>query len=1090
VKALSPSDPPAAPAEPVAPPPPAAPEPVVPPVAEWPRWTEAADRLLVLLVVGLAFLVASHAARNSDVWPHFAAGRALLDGSYSLGTDPFAYTTAGRAWVNHSWLYDLAVYGLFRADPTGGAAVAAKAVAFAGAFAVLFFLRPPGRPLWPWAACGAVGALAAAPHSGLRPLVLSALFLAVTLVILFRVRWRPGGWRNSLLLAGLFWVWASFDAWFVLGPAAVALTLLGVWLQRRFPKAEPDAAGPAVPDLAKALVVGLAACSLTPHHVRVWQVPPELAGLPAAVRSDPLFLSAALSPRSPVYVENAGVGRNANGLAYGVLLLAGGAVVLVVLGVMLLGSDDRLAAVLRGLGLPLVCVWFPVAYLTLVHYRLILFLAVVSVPLVARAVGELAGRVRLGRADSPATRVTLIGAGVGRVIGVAAAALLCASAYPGWLHPRPADPAYANRVAWRVDPDPGLARAAAQLQRWRDEGRTPDAFRGLHLSAPLGDYLTWFAPKEKAFVTTRYALHADVLEDFARGTRLLQPRDADTLDPGAIDELCRKYDAAYLAYAGATSPPGPLPPGPLGLSGPGGGFALWHADGRAAVLGRLSARPADPAAFDRLAFDPVRLAFDPAQPPAAEPPLPTAPPGDREWLQDFLDSPRPDPVSAYDAMIWYDLAQGGYSLQVNRVLPAAAGLAGPLPLVVTGQRGQFLPSPVDEPVAYLLLAGRAARRAVAENPDSPLGYRAVLQVFAAGAVAPSPLVIPGSPPGEGQQQFVAAARAFLDRVPPPPSARPDAAQSFAGTADGLARLYRPLGFLDLAREAELKAAAYWKRAAMAGQTAANADQITKEIDANLQPGKAQLTAANDRFEREAQGRPDLRGKMEAAVRNGLGKRAIELYHEADPKALGPNPADLTALAAFLEIRAGLLPQAVATLNRLKEEADAAAADGRADPQTLARLRGQLETGVLGVAEAVGDYARIGQAMEANAAARPRPTDAQRALIAAAAAGPDAWNAVRGGVPGVIAGVPGMMAAGGAAQPTLGDWVAAADFFVGRGRVLVLEGRIGEAKARFEQALRPDGVPLPAFLPQRQTAEQYLRMIDHAERATRLGGPNR
>src|SRR5690242_4756102 len=68
------------------------------------RWVPPA------LVVLLAFLLASVAARNSDAWRHLATGRALLSGSYTFGTDPFSYTTEGVTWVNHAWLYDLLLY--------------------------------------------------------------------------------------------------------------------------------------------------------------------------------------------------------------------------------------------------------------------------------------------------------------------------------------------------------------------------------------------------------------------------------------------------------------------------------------------------------------------------------------------------------------------------------------------------------------------------------------------------------------------------------------------------------------------------------------------------------------------------------------------------------------------------------------------------------------------------------------------------------------------------------------------------------------------------------------------------------------------
>src|SRR5437870_3976006 len=70
--------------------------------------------LLAVLVVVLAFLAASFAARNSDLWFHLATGRLIAQGQYSPGTDPFAYTTEHVYWANHAWLFDLALFGFYK----------------------------------------------------------------------------------------------------------------------------------------------------------------------------------------------------------------------------------------------------------------------------------------------------------------------------------------------------------------------------------------------------------------------------------------------------------------------------------------------------------------------------------------------------------------------------------------------------------------------------------------------------------------------------------------------------------------------------------------------------------------------------------------------------------------------------------------------------------------------------------------------------------------------------------------------------------------------------------------------------------------
>src|SRR5207237_2032479 len=136
-------------------------------------------------------------------WLHFAAGRDLLSGKYSLGSDPYSYAVGDRGWVNHSWLYDLGVYGLYSFDDSGRVIVAAKAILFALAIGIVLLIRKPGSPAWPWWLMAMVAVLAAAPHTGLRPLIVSAFFVAIEIFVLFRCPWKPGSWKNPLLLAGL-----------------------------------------------------------------------------------------------------------------------------------------------------------------------------------------------------------------------------------------------------------------------------------------------------------------------------------------------------------------------------------------------------------------------------------------------------------------------------------------------------------------------------------------------------------------------------------------------------------------------------------------------------------------------------------------------------------------------------------------------------------------------------------------------------------------------------------------------------------------------------------------------------------------------
>jgi len=101
-------------------------------------------RVSVVLICGLAFLLASTPARNSDLWLHLASGRELSAGRLPDGTDPFSSTTQGVFWVNHSWLSDFVLYQIYKLGD-GAALIVVKAVLTTLLAALLLSFRRRGE---------------------------------------------------------------------------------------------------------------------------------------------------------------------------------------------------------------------------------------------------------------------------------------------------------------------------------------------------------------------------------------------------------------------------------------------------------------------------------------------------------------------------------------------------------------------------------------------------------------------------------------------------------------------------------------------------------------------------------------------------------------------------------------------------------------------------------------------------------------------------------------------------------------------------------------------------------------------------------
>src|SRR5262245_18851328 len=262
------------------------------------------DLFLLVLLLLLAFGTASFPARNTDLLLHMATGRALLRGDYTFGTDPFAHNTEGVYWVNHGWLADLGAYAAWSVAGIPGLIVL-KALLVTATALVMVRLGQPSRMMWVPVLCATPAILRLSTRVLLQSICISYLFLALTVYFLQRGGgWLNGGepapttpvtWRRYWPLLPLFVLWVNLDEWFFLGPLTVALYLVGQWIQASTEVREvtrrPRRAGE-VGSLGIVLVLGLLACCVNPHHVRVFTELPVLLGLSpaaAAMRSDPVL---------------------------------------------------------------------------------------------------------------------------------------------------------------------------------------------------------------------------------------------------------------------------------------------------------------------------------------------------------------------------------------------------------------------------------------------------------------------------------------------------------------------------------------------------------------------------------------------------------------------------------------------------------------------------------------------------------------------------------------------------------------------------------------------------------------------------------
>ena len=223
---------------------------------------------VAVLALGL-FTMAARAIADPDIWWHLRTGQLMLQTHSQFHSDPYSFTRFGQPWVNHEWLSQILLFGLYRLGGFG-ALIVIIAIVIAATL-LLVFARSPGRPylaalmtLW--------GAAASAPTWGVRPQMFSLLLASIFLVLLEASARRPGllWWTPPLML-----LWVNLHAGYPIGLAFVALFLIGEALEAAaFPALRPQAL-PRLKGLSLVLVACLLVVPLNPNGWRIYPYPFE-----------------------------------------------------------------------------------------------------------------------------------------------------------------------------------------------------------------------------------------------------------------------------------------------------------------------------------------------------------------------------------------------------------------------------------------------------------------------------------------------------------------------------------------------------------------------------------------------------------------------------------------------------------------------------------------------------------------------------------------------------------------------------------------------------------------------------------------------
>jgi hypothetical protein len=232
------------------------------------RFLQTRQVFVAILALGL-FTMAARGMADPDAWWHLRTGQLILQNHGLFHSDPFSFTRFGQPWINHEWLSDVLLFGIYRIVGIGGLIVTFAAVV-AASF-LLVYVRSAGRPylaalmtLW--------GAVASASTWGVRPQMFSLLLAGMFLLLLEASEHRPKllWWTAPLML-----LWANLHAGYPIGLGFVGLFLAGEALEAAIRPEPWQNFAPRLKRLAVAFAVCMALVALNPYGWRIYLYPFE-----------------------------------------------------------------------------------------------------------------------------------------------------------------------------------------------------------------------------------------------------------------------------------------------------------------------------------------------------------------------------------------------------------------------------------------------------------------------------------------------------------------------------------------------------------------------------------------------------------------------------------------------------------------------------------------------------------------------------------------------------------------------------------------------------------------------------------------------
>ena len=269
--------------------------------------------LLFIVIVNFAL----QPLTEPDFGWHLRTGLDVLHRQLSLPEkDPYSHTMPDWAWVEHAWLTDVSIAGIYTLFGALGVIVFFSVVTV-GAWLLGAAVASAGLA-FRWLAC-ALSLWVALPYLGARTQLVTLLGIALLLWILRR--WQEGNDSLSWWIPPLFLLWANLHGGFVVGLLVLGLVMVTTfivrWLSaRRIVSIDPsDERLFSRGELKRLALLVAASASLTLLNPYGWRLHAEIIDslsnrfmLETLQEWQPLSISALAGRRYALYLAGLGIG--------------------------------------------------------------------------------------------------------------------------------------------------------------------------------------------------------------------------------------------------------------------------------------------------------------------------------------------------------------------------------------------------------------------------------------------------------------------------------------------------------------------------------------------------------------------------------------------------------------------------------------------------------------------------------------------------------------------------------------------------------------------------------------------------------------